>query len=80
MAQGVAQQDQNQSQGHIREPWGQMPIEPECVSVSAFPLKAHLYPAASQVSVYGSRHQQSFTWFIWAQARHAHRGLVDVCV
>lgn len=59
---GVAQQDQNQSQGHIREQWGQLPIELECVSLSAFPLDAFLYPGAIQVSVSGSRYQQSFIW------------------
>lgn len=46
--------------GAYQQQWGQLSIELECVC--AFPLSAYLYPGAIQVSVYGSRYQQSFGW------------------
>lgn len=77
MAHEVAQHDQDQSQGHIRGQWGQLPIELQCVSLSAFPLGAYPYPGAVQVSVYGSEFYMGL--YVLRPDRHTGGSWMCVC-
>lgn len=60
---------------------GQLPTELECVSLSAFPLGAYLCPGAIEVSVFGSRYQQSFIWVYMCSGQTCTQGAHGyVCV
>lgn len=78
MAHGVAQQDQDQSQGHINNNGDNCPLN---WSVCVHSHSVHIYilePFRCLCMAAGT--SRVLDGFVCAQARHAHRGLVDVCV
>lgn len=77
MAHGVAQQEQNQSQGHIREQWGQLPTEREGVSQC---IPTRCVSTSWSHSGVCEWQQVPAEFYMGLYVLRPDRGLMDVCV